>query len=378
MSDEFVLDFDDIFNDYIAANQKKWAHDRSLTLGASEVFDCLRKGFFNKRGKELGFVPDEDYEEDWGALERGNIIENHYVVPAVRDHMPPGVEVLYAGDDQVTLVLDRNSATPDGLIKGLPHGCALRVKAGTQDIYIENIKSDCVCLEIKSIDPRATLLEERAKHHGQTQVQLGLFHEKTEFRPYYSIVLYIDASFLSKLTPFVVEYDPDMYAVAKQRASAVWQSDDPNGFLPEGRFSGACEHCKWQRACGTANRDFIPKFETDPHATPETIEKMDGLVKKYFEKQEFAKQAERAAKLAAEDIKEFLAGRNVRKMSGPTWTATWYGQSGNDKLDTKAMEADGIDLTKYKKPGNPFDVLRVTPKLPNSAKPRTRKSKSNE
>jgi hypothetical protein len=362
MADAFLLDFDDIFNRYIEANQKKWSHDRSLTVGASEIFDCERKSWFTKLGKKHGFAPDEEYVEDWGAMERGNIIENNYVVPAVKHHMPEGVKVLYTGDDQETFVAGHNSATPDGLITGLPLGCSVRVKAGTQDIVIDNIKSDCICLEIKSIDPRATLVEERAKHHGQTQVQIGLFHEKTEWRPYYSIVLYIDASFLSKLTPFVVEYDPKIYAEAKERAARIYGETDPIALSPEGRFSGSCQHCKWKVACGTAQVGAIPQYDKDPHATPETIAAADELVAIYLQKKAEAEAAEKAQKLASQAIKDFLMSRNVRKLTSPDWSATWYPSDGKKTYDINAMSADGIDVEPYEKQGAPFDVLRITPK----------------
>ena len=103
------LDFDQIFDDYIAANQKVWSHDRSLTVGASEAFDCIRKTWFVKRGAEFGFVENEG-EERWGAMERGNLIEEHFVVPAVLGHLPAPAELLGAGDDQETIILGRSSA----------------------------------------------------------------------------------------------------------------------------------------------------------------------------------------------------------------------------------------------------------------------------
>ena len=376
MAAEFVFDFDQIFNDYVEANQKVWAHDRSQTLGASEVFDCIKKAWFGKRGKEFGFNEDPDYEEDWGAMVRGDLIENHYVVPAVRNHAPPGVKVLFTGDDQVTLVLDRNSATPDGLITGLPKGCALRIKGGAQDIFIPNIKSDCVVLEIKSIDPRAVLMEERAKHNGQTQVQIGLFHENTEHRPYYSIVLYIDASFLSKVTPFVVEYEPEAFAAAKRRSELVWNTEDPTELIPEGRFSGACEHCKYRVACGTSINDSIPSREEDEQSTPETIAEMDRRVKMFLEAKSRKEAAEKDVEETKQHVREMLKSRNTRKMRSEEWSVSWYSQDGRKTVDTKAMRADGIDLEPYEKEGAPFDVVRVTERLQdNSDKPKKPRKK---
>lgn len=358
---EVVLDFDAIFNAFIEANQKSWSHDRGSTLGASEVFDCLRKGWFEKRGKELGYVPDVDYEEDWGAMTRGNLIENHHVVPAVRDHMPEGLEVLYTGGEQETLVLDRSSATPDGLITGLPMNCAVRVKGGVQDILIPDIKSDCIVLEIKSIDPRATLVEERAKHHGQTQVQLGLFNDLTPYKPKFSIVLYIDASFLSKVTPFVIEFDEKIYKTARSRAADVWSTDEPTDILAEGRFSGACKHCKWRMACGTATVSQMPEYENE--LSDERVEELTPLVEEVLASREATKAAEKREGLAEEAVKAFLGKTNTKKVKSGTWSVTWFSNKGQSRLDTKAMEAAGIDLEPFRQEPKPFDVLRISPRL---------------
>src|ERR1035437_1861543 len=80
------LDFVSIFSEYIAANQKEWAHDRAKSVGASEVFGCLRQMWFRKFGEKNGFAVDEDADEDWGAMQRGKILEAHFVVPPIRDH----------------------------------------------------------------------------------------------------------------------------------------------------------------------------------------------------------------------------------------------------------------------------------------------------
>lgn len=373
---EVVINFDDIFDAFVATLTKTWSHDRSSTLGGSEVYGCLRQGFFEKRHAELGFEPDEDFEQDWGAMERGNLYEKHYIAPAISRFLPQcinaeDVKVLYTDvDGQETLVSGRNSATPDGLITGLPKGCRVRVLAPKHDIdiVIEDIVSDCICLEFKTIDPRATLMEERQKHHNQTQVQIGLFHETTEHKPYYSIVLYVDASFISKVIPFVVEYDPTVYAQAKVRADAIWQTDDPAMIVPEGRFSDACKHCRWRHACGTATKSAIPSYDVDPQATPETIAAMDVLARDVLAKRAAADAAELEWKLAQEAVKEMLMGRNTKKMQGPGWSVTWYAQDGKTTVDLKALRASGIDLEPFEKVGAGFDVLRVTPKLEKAEK----------
>jgi hypothetical protein len=371
-----VLDFDAIFNAYNDATQKKWAHNRALTLGASEVFDCLRKGWFMKRGAEFGYTPDEDYTEDWGATKRGDLIENYHVVPAM-EHLPAGMKLHGGGAGQETLVLGKNSATPDGIIDGIDPSKPLRVRGGDIDVLItpeELNGATCIVLEIKSIDPRATLVEERTKHHNQTQIQLGLIRELTHWKPSHSIVLYVNASFLSDMKPFVVEYNPEIYIVAKQRANDIWSVDDPLMVVPEGRFSGTCEHCRWRVACGTTTLKGIPDRE-DKIADPEVVEMLDPQVKLYFELKEAAEAAEKAFKAQGERLKEHLMDLGSRKVPGTEWSVTWYPMPGKKSLDRKAAEAAGIDLSPYEKEGLGFDVLRVTPKLPGKEKKSRKPSK---
>ena len=96
-----------------AKNAHKWDHhDRSTTLGASEVFHCLRQSVY----KKSGIPQDPEHVDNVGAMERGNLIEQHWIVPALLGNLPDTVKLLWAGDDQRTLVEDRISATPDGLL----------------------------------------------------------------------------------------------------------------------------------------------------------------------------------------------------------------------------------------------------------------------
>jgi hypothetical protein len=370
-----VLDFDAVFDLYMAQNTKAWGHDRASTVGASEVWQCLRKVWFDKRGQEFGFEKDPDHEENYGAMERGNLIENYYVVPGLRlalpklPTLPEGVELLLGGSNQQTIVLGKNSATPDGIIKGLTPG-PLTIRGGKQEIFIPDIKADCIVLEIKSIDPRATLLEEKEKHHGQTQVQLGLIREMTEFKPFFSIVLYIDASFLT-VTPFVVEFDEKYYATSKVRALDVYRINDPMMIMPEGRFRGECDTCPWRKPCGTMTTNNIPARKvSDPVAVAEA----DPLVVDYFRIKKEYEDMEVRLKVAQEAVKETMMDHNTRSLKGATWSATWYPVKGRITIDTKRL-AEDFDLTPYEKEGAPHDQIRITEHLPDTAQKKTRKTK---
>lgn len=365
---EQVIDFDAIFARYMAVNKKVWAHDRSQTLGASENFSCLRQGWFNKFGSLKGYKPDEEADsKPFGAMERGNIIENHYLVPGIRAGLPEGMRLEMAGDDQQTLVVGRTSSTPDGLITGLRPG-PLRVVGGDQDILIPDVRANCVVTEFKSIDPRATLVEERAKHHGQTQIQIGTIRETTKWRPFYSIILYVDASFIDRFTPFVVEFDEAIYAAAKQRAESLWTVDDPMMVVPEGRFSGACNTCPWKTACMSTTLASIPKFE-EP-SNPEALAAVSPLVVEYFKRSKEKEEAEKAYAEAQERVKEVLLDHGTKKLVGDAWSVSWGPVKGKEVLDTAAMKADGIDLSKYTRRGLGHDRLYVNPKVAKTKKPK--------
>lgn len=372
-----VLDFDVAFDMFVASTGKTWAHDRSQTVGASEVWACLRSVWYEKRGKEFGIEPSDEEEGNWGAMERGNLIENHFVVPGLRlalpkmESLPKGVELILGGSDQKTLVLGKNSATPDGIIKGLTPG-PLTIRGGKQEIYIEDIEADCIVLEIKSIDPRSTLLEEKARHHGQTQVQLGLIREMTDFKPVYAVVLYVDASFLT-MTPFVVKFDPSSYAVAKTRAIDVYTINDPMMIMPEGRFTGSCDTCRWAGPCKTATINGIP---TKGKSTPEAVAATDPLVLDLLAAKKAYEEAELRVEVAKEKVKEALMDFKTSSLVGKTWRVTWYSVKGRERLDKAKMIEDGIDMEKYTTTGAPHDQIRITEQLPNTAEKKPRKAKA--
>ena len=113
--------FEDLYDEHIANNQKTWPQDRRLTVGASEVFSCIRKTWFTKRGHLHGVVKDSEYTESYGATERGNIIENNYIVPAmVKGLQRRGMDLIMAGEGQDTIFDGIHSATLDGLIINAP------------------------------------------------------------------------------------------------------------------------------------------------------------------------------------------------------------------------------------------------------------------
>ncbi len=342
-----VIPFSNMFQAFSDANEKEWKYDRNLSLGASEVFGCIRKAFFKKHGYE----PDDGYVADWGAAKRGDMIENHFAVPAVAAVLPEGSELLMAGEIQETLKKGRLSATPDGLIDGLDFDAL-------QELGIEDIESDCVVIEFKSFDPRASIQGEKAIHAGQVQVQMGLLHELTEYRPEYAVIAYFNASFLSDIRCYVVKRDPKIYAAAKVRSKSVYIGEEPTEFMAEGKISGECALCEFTQECAIAQGIITPREKRDI-LDKEIIERLFVLAGRQKELSGRMKEDEKDKKQVDEEIKEILRDNQTKGANDERFSVSLSWMSGKTSLDRLAMEADGVDTSKYEKEGNGFDRLMV-------------------
>ena len=82
---------------YVKKIDKSWTHDRSNTVGASEVGQCARKIFWLKSEADAKHrvARDPDFQETWGARIRGTIIEDKFWEPALRDRFDK--RLLFAG-----------------------------------------------------------------------------------------------------------------------------------------------------------------------------------------------------------------------------------------------------------------------------------------
>ena len=72
---------------YAASLDKTWSHDRSSTVGASEIGQCSRKVFWlkNENDSARRAERDPEYLDTWGARMRGTMMENHFWEPAMRE-----------------------------------------------------------------------------------------------------------------------------------------------------------------------------------------------------------------------------------------------------------------------------------------------------
>jgi hypothetical protein len=69
-----------ILNAHADSLQKTWAHDRTQTIGASEIGQCARKTFWikNEIDPKHRAERDPEYVDGWGAKIRGTIMENEF------------------------------------------------------------------------------------------------------------------------------------------------------------------------------------------------------------------------------------------------------------------------------------------------------------
>lgn len=347
-----MLDFDKIFADYVASDQKTWSVDRSKTSGASETGQCLRKTWYKKND----YPKDKDYVDSWGALRRGDVMEGAYIVPAITHGTPAGVQFLYAGKDQKTLVSGYLSATLDGLLTGLP-------KDALSKYGVDDIESDCIITEFKSNDPGKKMEEPNPGYIIQVQQQLHLVHELTEHRPEYAVIISVDASWYDKIHVFVIKRDPAIGEACVKRGDLIFTTTDPKELPPEGKLAGGkdCSYCPYQNQCSLAQIGRMPTQKTNSTLNEAGEVKLRILVEAYKDAMRAIKDQTLIKTGAAESIKQFLREQNQRfSKTNDGYSVSYSTRAGRKTLDVEAMEKDGIDLEKYRKEGNPSESLRVT------------------
>jgi len=323
--------------------------DRAFTLGASDIGQCSRRVFFSKHGGER----DPDYVETWGATLRGTIIEKEFWVPALRARF--GAKLKFIGDQQRQFKRGFISATPDALLTEAPHDILA-------PLGVPDISSDCLLLESKSVDPRVKLDAPKSEHRYQVIVQLGVVCETTEFQPRFGLLTYIDASFWDNITEFVIEFDPNVYASAKTRATKVLTARSASELPPEGWIAGGkeCEHCPFTKACGIARR-AIPNG--NDCADPQFAAEMRELARAYKARQADVYAAETRLRESQHTIKERLRAKQLCRVVGNDFSVTWTPVKGRQGYDLKALSsaaaAAGVGVQEFETSGTLGDRLDV-------------------
>jgi hypothetical protein len=340
-----------IVRNYLASkSEKDWGgHDRASTVGASDIGQCERRVYFTKNA-----VPqDPDFVQRYGAMERGNLIENHLVVPALAAAL--GSQLIRAGEEQQTIVDGYLSATPDAVLIDLAPDCLAHL--GIDDIG----PSQCIALEIKSIDPRVDIKKAKAEHAYQTQVQMGLLRHATNHHPDYALIAYIDASFVDDVNEFVVRFDPAIYQAAQDRARRIMTAHAAVDLAPEGKMAGGneCRYCAWSSHCADVTVAGIPYDNSNPSLDEDDIDALEALIR--LERASSDAIDDISVELAArkQSIKDFLREHGIRRYHTDEWSVAWSSSKGRVTVDAAMAEAAGIDLEPFRKEGQPGDRLIV-------------------
>ena len=335
---------------YVKKIDKSWTHDRSNTVGASEVGQCARKIFWLKSEVDAKHrvARDPDFQETWGARIRGTIIEDKFWEPALRDRF--GKRLLFAGKEQKTFVSDFLSATPDGMVIDLTE----------DEQHAIGVKTDCAMFECKSSDPRTNLNEAKPQNTFQTQVQMGIVRENTLYKPTHSVLSYTDASFWTDVKEFVIAFDQDLFDTAKQRAMTIMTATSVDETPPEGWIAGGaeCRYCPFTIACGVQRRNLpFQDNDVDPQFAAEM--KDAALSLRAMEKSRDTLDSD--VRALQDQIKSRLREKGVRKIPGVLQWSSVKGRAGfdNKAIQAAAVEA-GVDLDTFRTLGEPGDRLVIT------------------
>lgn len=360
-----AINFKTFFDKWVAATEKTWGHDRSKSLGASEAFGCHRKAWFGKNGAPV----DPDYEQSWGALRRGDAVENAFVAPAMTwamENLTTDATLIWAGENQKTLIHEHLSATPDGLVIYADDDALAEYGVPSLGGSKKDVEhpSNCFNLEIKSVDPRVNLKEEKAIHRGQTIVQMGLTRMKTKWRPNYAVIIYIDASFFDDIEVFIVPYDQRTFEVAQLRARQVFQTKNPADIMAEGKIEGDCAYCKFKIACAKVNKEATPtKGEGNRGNLPLALqEEFERLVRAERVAQSAKKAAETEHKSASEKLKQWFSDTGVRVADLGDVKASISWIKGRKTLQKSLLLAAGIDPDDYSTEGEGHSRLNISEK----------------
>jgi hypothetical protein len=329
---------------YVESQTKTWPHDRRQTIGASEIGQCARKIFCIKfeDDPDMAVPRDPDSHDSWGARERGNLIEKHLLVPAMR--LKYGHLAMFMGEEQKTFFVGDLSVTPD---------CILR-------------NGEYIPVEFKSIDPRVTLLEPKPEHIYQVQMQMGILNAIKQFPCKKAIISYTDASFLSETKEFEVEFDPAYYDAAQKRARSILTAERMADVQPEGYIAGGkeCQFCPFSNACGYQRRD-VPG-ESGAIADPQFVAEISDLARQYKFAQTAVDVSEKQVRELQIQIKSRLQDKQLRRVVGNGVSVSWNSVKGREKVDTEGLRSEairyGIDVQQFVSIGDPTDRLTVTVK----------------
>lgn len=318
--------------------------DRTEFLTSSETANCLRMAFFKKHPEQY---PPKVGNGTNGFADRGHAIEA-WLVAVLKPLEKLGYIFTFMGKDQRSFY-DADlgiSGTPDGLMR-TPDG----------RLYM---------LEIKSIDPRFNKNNlPKTPHIWQTQQNMFLVQHCLNVKLDGAILFYIDASNVHDVKEFPMVYDEEMVQRSFDRADQLWAAEKPEDLEPDGIYTGDCEYCPATQHCSqTVNmQNVLAKLQEKPSPflageTESLNDEQRMQVEQWFDAYDGVKQYSQQKDDVHADVQRLVVSYNgyVEVDGRGILSRT---QAGRETIDRKALEADGIDVSKYTKQGAPFVVLTV-------------------
>ena len=221
-------------------------------------------------------------------------------------------------------------------------------------------KADCVMVECKTADPRTNLTEAKSTNVYQTQVQMGLVRELTDYKPTHSILSYTDASFWSDVKEFVIAFDERVFETAKERAMTIMTADAGADLKPEGWIAGGaeCNYCPFTKACGIERRNL--PFQDIAPVDPQFAEEIAQMARQLKTFEAARDGCETSLRALQEQIKSRLREKGVKKIPG---VVTWSSVKGRTGYDTRAIKQAaaeaGIDIRQFEIRGEASDRLTI-------------------
>ena len=326
--------------------------DRLKGVTASEAHSCERKLGFEKHG----YTEDEPTGKEppfCGPCERGNTAESWFITPFSKSLLSQGIHLMYAGDEQVSLVDGQNSATCDGLLTNVPDDIL-------KDFGVESIQTSEMLVEIKSLDPRSNFGELKESHFTQIQVQFGVVHASTGYAPEYAIAIYLNAADFADITVHIVKRDPKVYQAIVERTKRIFAIPNPMQLMAEGKYDGTCRFCNYQQACGEAIVSSFPE-QKNPEIPHDVVSKMEELVELSTNTGNNIKKLKEVKSEADERLKILLREHDICRFNLTDFSVSYALVKGRRTLDTKALKAEApdFDLDRFYRTSADTDRLTI-------------------
>jgi len=361
----------DIRKAVISILQKKndgFGHDRSETVGASEIGQCARKVGYIKSGVEK----DAGASDLNGFAERGNVMEDHFSAPMLEHIVESlgGTMYFHGQANQESLVAKKLqiSATPDGLAVGLPTG--VLIWSGVRKF------SGTLLIEFKSFDPRSNTSKfPKSEHIAQVQQGMGLMrlawsqickdHDLPADtpKPDAALIVYVNASDYLDIHNFAIKFDPKVYDNLKARAASIMEAVKDNNveaLAPEGKAGGDCRTCDFNSKCvGWAALVPDKKNDIDEEAFNEIKHVATELRKAKLDEEEAADDR----KALEGRLKELMVANQTKYLDRDGVKIGWNTTKGRGSFNRKKAEAvltaKGYKVDDFITEGKPSESLKV-------------------